>query len=212
MRPTCAVSLPRRDGAPQSALAASGPAASGPAGTGGAQLDPGRLVQVVAGFARRATGDFTLEGLLEDLAVAAVEVLAIDGAGVTYRVGKQMRVVHTLPDFVASVEQVQEDDQEGPCHDAARTGEAVTEGELGEHTERWPPLRRTGLGGGVNAVASLPLLARGRSGGAIDLYRRPAGPFGAEQLAAAQMLADVACGYVVMAHDRQQPKTVKARV
>lgn len=214
MRPTRAVSVRRKDGAPQAA-----PAASGPAGIGGAQqevhqldqneldlsqLDPGRLVKVVADFARRATGDFTLEGLLEDLAVAAVQVLAIDGAGVTYRVGEQMRVVHALPDFVAPVERVQEDDQEGPCHDAARTHTPITEGELAEHTERWPRFAAHALAAGVNAVASLPLLARGQVWGAIDLYRRAVGPFDAEQLAAAQMLADVACGYVVMAHDRQQ--------
>ena len=166
-------------------------------------LDHARLVEVIAAFARRATSDFSLAGLLDDLAVAAAGVLDVDGAGVTYLEGEQMTVAHVLPPFLQPVEQVQEEDQEGPCHDAARTRTWVVEEELAEHSYRWPRFAERALAAGVHAVASLPLLGREQVWGAMDLYRRAPGPFAAEQLAVARVLADVACGYVVMAHDRQ---------
>lgn len=168
----------------------------------GVRVDQARLVQVVGGLARRAIGDFTLESLLQDLAVAVADVLEIDGVGVSYHDGEHMRVVHTLPPLVDGAERVQEEDGSGPCHDAVNTESQVSEGELAQHSYRWPRFAEQALAAGLNAVAALPMLGRGRAWGALNLYRREPGPFSAEELTAAQVLTDVACGYVVMAHDR----------
>jgi GGDEF domain-containing protein len=173
--------------------------------------DPARLVQVVAAFARRATGEFSVDGLLHDLATAAADVLDVDGAGVTHLDGDRMAVAHVLPPSLEPVERAQEEDQDGPCHEAARTGSPVVEEDLAATAARWPRFAERALAAGVHAVAGLPLLGRGRAWGAMDLYRRAPGPFTPAQLDAARVLADVACGYVVMAHDRQVAEAAQRR-
>ncbi|GAB7190983.1 hypothetical protein NUM3379_16900 [Kineococcus sp. NUM-3379] len=164
--------------------------------------DQGQLVQTFVDFAERATGTFDIENILRDLALAAGRVLPVDGAGVAYRVGERMALVHASPALVDDAERVQDGLQTGPCKDAAATGEVVVAEDLALDGHRWPGFAEHAVALGLNAVVAVPLLARGQVWGALDLYRAAPGPFEPADLAAARSLANVACSYVVMAHDR----------
>ena len=173
--------------------------------------DHAALVEVFVGFARRASGRFAVDDVLRDLAVAAARILAVDGAAVTYRSGDRMEVVATTTAPVQGTEAVQEAAQDGPCYDAAATSALVVEEHLAEHPERWPRFVARAVSLGLHAVAAVPLRARGRVWGALDLYRAEPGPFGPGDLATAEVLAEVACGYVVTAHDHDAARLAQQR-
>jgi diguanylate cyclase (GGDEF)-like protein len=165
-------------------------------------VDDGPLLEVFLTFARNATGPFDIDDILRDLVAGAGRVLPVGGAGVAYCVDDRMRFVHATTAEAAEVEKVQDGLQKGPCKDVQATGEAVVEPDLAAGSDRWPGFTEQALARGFRAVASVPLRARDRVWGALDLYRAEPGGFGTAELAAARTLADVAVGYVVMAHDR----------
>lgn len=113
-----------------------------------------------------------------------------------------MRFVHATTREAVDAERAQDALQRGPCRDVQRTGRAVVEPDLDAHRDRWPGFGEQALASGFHAVASVPLFARNRVWGALDLYRAQPGGFATEEIATARALADVAVGYVVMAHDR----------
>jgi diguanylate cyclase (GGDEF)-like protein len=165
-------------------------------------VDDGRLLEVFLNFARSATDPFDIDDILRDLALAAGRVLEITGAGVAYVVEGRMRFVHASTQRTTEVERVQEALQDGPCRDVQETGRSVVEPDLAANPDRWPGFVEHALEHGFRAVASVPLRARDRVWGALDLYRSETGGFDEREMAAARTLADVAVGYVVMAHDR----------
>jgi diguanylate cyclase (GGDEF)-like protein len=161
-----------------------------------------QLVQVFHAFARNATGDLHLHDVLRNLCAAAATLLDVDGAGVVHHADDRMRFLHASSPHVHAAERLQDEITQGPCHEAAATGEAVAETDLAARPDRWPRFAEHAVTLGLRAVVSLPLQARGRVWGALDLYRSTPGPFPRRDMETAQILADVAVGYVVMAHDR----------
>ncbi|NHC14696.1 sensor domain-containing diguanylate cyclase [Motilibacter deserti] len=171
--------------------------------------DKRELFDVVVEFARRATGAFTVEGVLRDLAAAACRVLPVTGAGVMYVDGRRLRFVDASSDSTCEAETAQDVLGQGPCHDAVDAGEAVLEPDLAVGAWRWPEFADRAVAVGMRSVASVPLLARGRAWGALDLYRSAPSPWSEEDLEAARTLADVAVSYVVMAHDRDEAEAAQ---
>ncbi|GAA4969542.1 sensor domain-containing diguanylate cyclase [Kineococcus glutinatus] len=171
------------------------------------------ILAVFDTLARRASDTLEVEVALRELATAAAHVLSIDGAGVAYRraatmrdgqlLGGRLEYVHAVPQEVAHAEKTQIDFRDGPCQDSIATNSVVVEENLAIHPERWPVFAERALMTGVHAVAALPLHARGEVWGALTLYRHEAGSFTDGELRVAQVLADVACNFVMMAHDRQ---------
>lgn len=139
--------------------------------------------------------------MLRDLCLVAVEALDIDGAGVMVMGADGLRFVHALPDHITVVEQLQELLQRGPCQEAAQRQETVVV-DGGHPADRWPEFADRADQLGICAAAALPLLARGRVWGVLDLYRSTGEPWTADNLAVAGMFADVAASYIVMADDR----------
>ncbi|GAB7191678.1 hypothetical protein NUM3379_23860 [Kineococcus sp. NUM-3379] len=164
--------------------------------------DQAALLGVFADFARRATGPFDVDVILRELTEASRRVLDVAGAGVAYRVDGRMEYVYAVPDRVERAERAQADLQEGPCQESRLSGSLVVVEDLATRTERWPRFVERTLEVGLHAAASVPLTARDDVWGALTLYREGPGPFDPADLAAARVLADVACSYVVMAHDR----------
>src|SRR4051794_37790510 len=160
------------------------------------------LFEVVVGFAHAATGSFTIDGVLRDLAAAAGRVLPVAGAGVAYLDDGRMRFVSASSDPVTEVEKAQERLAQGPCHEVARDGESVVVADIAAEAGRWPDFSPYALDRGLLSVASIPLRARNVVWGALDLYSAAAGPWDEADLRAAGTLADVAVSYVVMASDR----------
>lgn len=166
-----------------------------------ADRPPLDVVAALAHLARTANGAFSIGDMLRDLCLVAVEALDIDGAGVMVMGADGLRFAHALPDHITVVEQLQELLQRGPCQEAAQRQETVVV-DGGHPADRWPEFADRADQLGICAAAALPLLARGRVWGVLDLYRSTGEPWTADNLAVAGMFADVAASYIVMADDR----------
>jgi diguanylate cyclase (GGDEF)-like protein len=165
---------------------------------------PVDIVAAIGLLARTANGAFSIDEMLQDLCRVAVATLDIDGAGVMVAAADCLRFVHAQPADIVVVEQLQELLQRGPCQDSLRTREVVVVENVhsGDADDRWPEFSTNAELLGIRSAVAMPLLARGRVWGVLDLYRTRELGWNAEYLAVAAMLADVAASYIVMAADR----------
>ena len=173
------------------------------------------LSTVLDEFAATVTGEYGTEDLLRQLAEGAVRVLDLDGAGVMVPEGEELlRLVFATGPAAAGVtevEKLQELLQSGPCRDARRRLRPVVVGDLAVEGD-WPEYQAMAVEVGLHAVAAVPLLARGRVWGVLDLYRCRPGALAGPELAEAQTLANLATSYLVVAHDRDQARQAQAEL
>lgn len=136
---------------------------------------------------------FDVVELLDDLVASGVELLDLAAAGLmlTDQQGNlRVMAASSMPTHLLELFELQND--QGPCLDCFRTGEAVS-AELPEiQQERWPlfaaQVRELGLG----PVYAVPMRLRERTIGAFNLFRLPSEPLTELDLALGQALADVA--------------------
>ena len=191
-RVSSAASLPPRSGAP-------------------AEVDETRFSTLLSEFAGTLATDFPIQSILDHLVERIVDLLPIDGAGVS------LIAPDLVPRFVASSdalalqhEQLQITLREGPCVTAYLTGEAVAVPELAAE-QRFPDFVSAARRAGLGAVFSFPLRHPEGRFGALDLYRGTAGPLGGRAMEIAQTLADVTSAYLLNAHAREEAKAVSER-
>ena len=112
-----------------------------------------------------------------------------------------MRFVATTDEQIMVIQHLQIELGEGPCILCYQSGEAVAAGDLATE-QRFPRFAARAVEAGLGAVHSFPLRLDGRALGALDLYSREAQALDAEEMAAGQILADVAAAYVFNAQAR----------
>jgi hypothetical protein len=95
---------------------------------------------------------------------------------------------------------------EGPCLEAARSGERVLIADLGapDAVERFPHFAAKALAGGVSAVYSFPLRNLDQHVGCIGLFNATPAELDQMDLELAQLLADLTTASIVGAHRYQQ--------
>ncbi|RCH59637.1 ANTAR domain-containing protein [Streptomyces sp. SDr-06] len=162
--------------------------------------------QSVLDLASRADGFDILE-LLHDLTMHTVRLLGVRSAGVTI-----LDAAGAVDYLTASDEMCRrlEEDQlelgEGPCLDAARTGEPLAPVLLRTarpSTWLWPRFTHRALRAGITSVAAVPLRTPAYPLGAVNLMSSGRLPT-REDLCLAQVLADAAGSCL---HHRQTPRT-----
>ena len=120
----------------------------------------------------------------------------VDGAAAGLMLADQrgrLEFVAGSSENVRLVELFQMQNEEGPCFEAYRTGEAVINIDLLAEAERWPRFALRAVAAGFHAVHAFPLRLRDQVIGALNVFRTSAeGVFGAEDAAIVQALADVA--------------------
>lgn len=179
---------------------------------GAGAVDTSSLLDSIGRLSLAATAEFDLDSMLRELCDVAVGPLRVDGVGVMARGHDTNRFVHaTGPLAVAAAERSQELLGEGPCHDAVRTGAPVTSADLATDT-RWPGYSGVAVRTPLRAVAAVPLRSRGRSWGVLDLYHTAPRSWRPDELTAAQLLANVAVSYIVMAADRDLARAAHQQV
>ncbi|GAA2724247.1 putative bifunctional diguanylate cyclase/phosphodiesterase [Cellulomonas aerilata] len=173
------------------------------AAQGPAVVDAEALAAVLNDFAATVTGDFSVDDILRQLGSGITRVLEVDGAGVlTPRTpGGMLRVAFATSGAGETLDRLQEGLQEGPCHDCHASGRLVQVDDL-TAGERWPDFERRAASLGVRSVTAVPMRARGRLWGVLDLYRRTPEPLSPGELEAAITLANLATSYLVVAADR----------
>lgn len=158
-------------------------------------VDHGKLHEALREFVAGLTGRYDIGRVLYALTDHAVTVLGCDGAGVAIREGGRLQFVSATDEQVTRIEETQIAGDEGPCYDAYHTGGQVQSFDL-RAEDRWPAYRSEALAQGARAVAGLPLVAHGSPIGALNLYWAAPHECGDDELAAGQLLADMAAAYI----------------
>ncbi len=170
-----------------------------------------KLSAVLSEFARTMATDFPIQGILDHLVERIVEILPITGAGVTLITARKApRYIAASDPSALRYEQLQTEVKEGPCLSAYELGEAVAVPDLRADT-RFPRFSPAAIAAGLAAVFTFPLRHDDGRLGALDLYRDTPGPLDADDLAAAQTLADVAAAYLLNAQARDEARVTSDR-
>ena len=148
--------------------------------------------------------DFPIQRILDRLVDRIVEVLPITSAGVTL-------ISHgSTPHYIAAsngaarqFELLQNEFGEGPCVEAFQSGQPVSCTDLAGDG-RFPTFSAAAVDAGLRAVFTFPLFHGTERFGALDLYRETVGELDADDMAAAQTLADVAAALLLNARSRDE--------
>ena len=163
-----------------------------------------KLSAVLSDFARTLATDFPIQGILDHLVERIVEVLPVTAAGVTLiSAGKAPRYIAASDESALRFERLQTDIGEGPCLSAYESGEAVAVADL-RIAGDFPQFAPAAVEAGLLAVFTFPLHHGESRLGALDLYRDTPGDLDADDLSAAQTLADVTAAYLLNAKAREQ--------
>jgi len=179
----------------------------------GLPVDTTALGAAIDGFTSTVVGDFSVDDILRQLLQAATKVLQTDGAGVIVPGpnGGLTRIAFATSGAAEELERLQELLQEGPCRESHRSGRCVNLADL-SHEGAWPAYQRRAVELGVRAVAAIPLRARERGWGVLDVYRAEPIPLGDDELGAVRTLANLATSYLVVADDRDRARRAQAEL
>lgn len=177
-----------------------------------ASYDRDLLLSTLSGFTRTILAPYDLNAALEDLAEGATEVLGLAGAGVSLIKDGWLSYATCIPSGLAALEQAQEQTQTGPCADAYRLREIVSVPDLSLHAHQWPDYWAAGAETGVVAVAGIPMHLDDTMIGALNLYSARVRDWSDEELAIAQILADMATGYLINASQLSQQQQLNEQL
>ena len=151
------------------------------------------LARTFVELADTLVDDFDVVELLSLLVDRCVEILDVSAAGLMLVAPEgDLRVVASSSEAMRVVELFELQSQEGPCLDCYRSGQPVLNQHLGTVDGRWPNFTPVALEAGFRSVHALPMRLRGAIIGALNLFRTHEGPLDANDVLAAQALADVA--------------------
>jgi diguanylate cyclase (GGDEF)-like protein len=165
-----------------------------------------KLSAVLSEFARTLGTNFPIQYILDHLVERIVDVLPITAAGVTLiSDGMAPRYVAASDESVLRFEQLQIEIGQGPCLVAFESGDTVIVPDLNTDG-RFPLFAPAAVAAGLRAVFTFPLRHGDGRLGALDLYRDAPGELDADDMAAAQTLADVAAAYLLNAQARDEAR------
>lgn len=160
-------------------------------------VDHAALRHAFADFAEALLQRYGIGDVLYRLTDQVVEVLGIDGAGVSLGLAVDgMRFVTATDQRVEKLEGAQIESGQGPSMEAYRTGEPVAVSDL-QDEQRWDDYRRIADEQQFRAVAGIPMPVSEQRIGALNLYRSAPHEWTSEELDIAQLLANVASGYIL---------------
>lgn len=111
-----------------------------------------------------------------------------DGASLTTIEDGAPAVGAADSEWARSLDELQFQEREGPCMDAARTGNVFRVRDLAVDT-RWPFYAPRAVAVGARSMVSLPMSSEGKVVGALDLYSREPGRFSAEDVSLGELMA-----------------------
>jgi hypothetical protein len=134
---------------------------------------------------------------LQLLCVACVDLLGVDGAGISIMTASGAGgSVGASGALAAQVEEWQFSLGEGPCKQAFTAGRPVIVSDVAAdtlgHVAGWPVFADTIRQVGINAIFAFPLLIYGQAIGVLDIFREQPGRLSSEQTGVARAFADLA--------------------
>jgi GAF domain-containing protein len=151
------------------------------------------LIATLVELADNLVDNYDVIDVLTVLSDRCVEAIDVDAAGVMLASpGGELQFVASSSESMRVLELFQIQADEGPCVDCYRDGKAIVNNSLSDSLERWPLFSPKALEYGFRSVHCLPMRLRGRTIGALNLFRTLQGPLENEDVVVAQGLADVA--------------------
>jgi GAF domain-containing protein len=151
------------------------------------------LIATLVELADNLVDDYDVIDVLTVLTHRSVEAIDVDAAGVMLASpAGELQFVASSSESMRVLELFQIQANEGPCVDCFRGGLAITNHALSEDDDRWPLFTPRALAQGFRAIHCLPMRLRGRTIGALNLFRTHQGMISEEDVLVAQGLADVA--------------------
>ena len=148
-------------------------------------VDHQELATLLAEFAENLLTDYHVGDILDQLGRRVSTLLPVVGVGIMLA------------------------DENGTLRFAAATSERIARIEEGQSGDpRFPRFSEAAREEGVLAVFTIPMLVGGTSIGALDLYRESPTPLADAEMAAAQVLANVASAYIVNSRNLEQSRTL----
>lgn len=96
--------------------------------------------------------------------------------------------VASSDEWAKSLDEMQHEEREGPCLDAARTGVAFRVRDMGVEA-RWPSYMPRAVQRGARSMMSLPLSTENKPTGALNVYSREPDAFGPMEFSIAEIIA-----------------------
>ena len=151
------------------------------------------LIATLVELADNLVDDYDVIDVLTMLTDRCVQAVDVDAAGVMLASPEdELQFVASSSESMRVLELFQIQVAEGPCVDCFRGGAAIVNHALSEEDGRWPQFTPRALARGFRSVHCLPMRLRGRTIGALNLFRTHQGPLADDDVVVAQGLADVA--------------------
>jgi GAF domain-containing protein len=151
------------------------------------------LIRTLVELADNLVEDFDVVDLLTHLANRCVEVLDVAAAGVMLAAPNGvLQVVASSSEAMRVLELFELQADQGPCVDCYASGQPVVNVDLAAVSTRWPRFAAHAVDQGFGSVHALPLRLRGRTIGALNMFRADPGTLDVPDIGAAQGLADIA--------------------
>ncbi len=150
-------------------------------------------------FTRMMINPFDPEDDLDHLIAQVTKTLDASGAGILLE-GRNGELAHVSSSgaMVADVERVQEREHTGACYEAYETNQVITVDDL-QAEQRWPAYTRRALDVGLRSVCGVPLNARGRTIGVLNVYRSEPSQWTRDEIDACEILGALGAAYILSA-------------
>lgn len=142
----------------------------------------------VARLAGVVLGQNDLPSTLSEVTRIAVRALSCDGASLTTYEDGHPAAAAADSRWAQELDELQFEEREGPCLDAARTGNVFRVRDLAEEA-RWPFYVPRAVEHGARSMVSLPMTSEGKVLGALNLYSRAPDAFRTDAVSLGEILA-----------------------
>lgn len=151
-----------------------------------------RLLSTIITLMGDATGSSDAHARMQLVVDEAAALFDADAAGLMLLdPSRRLQVAASVGHRGGLLELLQLEADEGPCVEAARTGEIVSVADITADLDRWPAFSRAAEDAGYRSVHSIPLRLRSTVIGSLNLFRHTAGSLYPADVAAARALADI---------------------
>jgi transcriptional regulator with GAF, ATPase, and Fis domain len=156
-------------------------------------MDSELLAGAFVDLADTMVADFDIIDFLHILTDRSVQLLPASAAGVLLAGPRgELRAVASSSEAAGMIELFQIQNDQGPCPECVRTGQAVTAEDLQRPDQRWPQFAAAAADAGFRTVHALPMRLRDEVIGALNLFMESPRRLDAVELQVGQALADVA--------------------
>lgn len=171
------------------------------------------FVRTLSEFTADLVSSYDTDVMLENLAQRVTAVLDLSGSGVSLAAADgRLAFATAVPEPLRELERSQEAIQRGPCVAAYTSGEIVAVPDLGVGSGGWQEYEQVAARLGIHAVAGVPMRYKGAPVGALDLYSTEVRPWPDDDLAVAQVMADMATGYLMNAARLREHETLSEQL